>query len=486
MTIPFKNIPDNLRLPFMFAEIDPSKANTSPLAQRSLLTFTADVPVICPSQSDARAAAGTGSILAGMIDAYRAADPTGEMWALPLVDDAGGTAATGAVTFTGTSTAAGTVPLYIGGHSIPVALASGTTAAQAATAVAAAITAAIGIPVTAAAVSTAVNLTARNKGECGNDIDLRVAYKGTAGGEAMPAGLTVAFTAMSAGATNPVLTTGLTNLNDTPFDFIVCSLTDATSLAAIAGLLNDTTGRWAWSAQVYGHCWIAKRASSGTNASFATALNNQHITNVAFTDSPTPAWKWAAAFAGVSAVSIRKDPGQPLQFLTVPGLLAPPLASRWSLLIRNNTLLYGGCSTWTVDPSGVVVIENMITTYVTNTAGQPDNSYLEVEPIFTSMYVLRRLSTTIQTKFGRSKKARDGTRLLPGSNVVTPSIVKLELVAGYRQMEAEGYVQNSDAFAAGVSVEEDPNNPSRFNILYPATLIGQLRVLAVLFQFRLA
>lgn len=497
MTVPFRNIPANTRLPLFYAELDNSKANTTPLAQRTLLigqktgqgTLAANVAVVCQSQSDGRAAAGSGSILAGMIDAYRDNDPIGEMWVLPLADDGTAVAATGSVTFTGTTTAVGTVPLYIGGRSVPVIIASGQTAAQVATTIAAAATAAVGLPVLAAVDGTTaskVNLTARNGGECSNDIDIRIAYKGSAAGEAMPPGLTVAIAAMAGGTNNPSLTTAITNLNDTAFDFIVCSLTDATSLAAIAALLSDTTGRWSWTSQVYGHCWVAKRGTAGANASFATGLNNQHLTVIPFLDSPTPAWKWAAAFAAVSATALRIDPAQPQQSLKVAGLLAPPLASRYSKLVRNNTLLFGGCSAWDVDVTGTIVIENIVTTYVTNGQGQADDSYLEIETLFTSIYVLRALSGMVSTKYARVKLARNGTRLLQGSNVVTPDTIRADLIALYRELEGKGYVQNSAAFAAQLVIEIDSGNPNRVNVLLPATLINQLRVFAVLFQFRLA
>ncbi|HEX7693913.1 MAG TPA: hypothetical protein VF409_05455, partial [Sphingomonas sp.] len=305
MTIPFKNISGNLRVPLFYAELDNSRANTNPVPQRALLigqktaagTMTANLPVVCQSTVDSRAAAGSGSILAGMIDAYRAVDKNGEMWALPLSDDGAAAAATGAMTFSGSTTGAGTFYLYIGGRLVSVPVASGQTAAQIATTVAAAVNAGIGLPVTAAVdgVNTAkVNLTARNAGECGNDIDLRWMYRGATAGEFPPPGATVTFTGMTGGATNPVLTTALTNLNDTEFDFIVCSLTDATSLAAIAALLADDIGRWSWTSQIYGHCFVAKRGTAGQNATFATALNNQHITNIPMFDTPTPPWRWAA------------------------------------------------------------------------------------------------------------------------------------------------------------------------------------------------
>lgn len=495
--IPFKNIPSNLRVPLFYAELDNSKANTAALAQRALLigqklpagTLLPNVPVSCASQSDGRTAAGQGSILAGMIDAYREGDAGGDMWVLPLVDDGAAAPATGSITFSGTSAELRALPLYIAGRLVAPVIASGQTAAQIATTLAAAINATSGLPVQAAidgTIAAKINFTARNAGECGNDIDLRFAYKGAAAGEALPVGVTVAIVPMAGGAINPTLTTALANLQDMPFDFIVCSLTDATSLAAIAALLNDTNGRWAWSQQVYGHCWVAKRGTAGANASFATGLNNQHITNIPFPESPTPPWKWAAAFAGVEAVSIRADPGVPHQTLVVPGVLPPALASRWSLAVRNNTLLYGGCSTWTVDAAGNVVIENVITTYVTNAAGQLDNSYLEIETLFLIVFVLRALSGMVSAKYSRVKLAADGTRVKPNSNVVMPSTIRADIIALYRDLEGQGMVQNAAAFAAGLVVEKDTANPNRVNVLLPAVLINQLRTFAVLMQFRLS
>lgn len=492
--IPFKQIPGNLRVPLFYAELDASRANSNPRPQRALLigqktaagTLAANVPVVSASQSDARVAAGPGSILAGMVDAYRANDATGELWVLPLTDDGAATAATGTITFTGPTTAAGTLALYIAGRLLAVPLASGQTAVQVATTVAAAIGADTRLPVGAAAAGAVVTLTALNKGFVGNDIDVRVNYLGAAGGELLPAGLGVAIVGLAGGATNPSLTAGLAALQDTPFDFIVCSLTDAASTNAIAALLSDTTGRWSWSSQVYGHCFVAYRGTAGTCAAFATGLNNQHISCIGYTDSPTPPWKWAAAFAGAAAVSLRADPGLPLQTLQVAHVLAPPLASRFSLAIRNATLLYGGVATWTVDPTGAVAIENMVTTYVTNTAGQADDSYLEVETLYLLMFVLRRLSDVVASKYSRVKLAADGVRLLPGSNVVTPSVIRADLVAAYRELEARGMVQNSGAFAAGLVVEKDAQNPNRVNVLWPGTLINQLRTFALLAQFRLS
>lgn len=492
MTVPFKQIPQNVRTPLFFAEIDNSRANTAVTNQRALLigpmttgAATANIPLLSAGTGDANTQFGANSVLALMTAAYRRNDQFGEVWCLPLADAGGAVAATGSIAFTAAPTANGTISLYIADQLISVSVTQGMTTAQIATAVAAAINLIPSMPATAAASTSTVTLTADNKGLVGNDIDIRFNKQGAAGGEVLPTGLTATITAMASGATNPALTTALGNLLDMPFDFIACAFTDTTSMDAIKAFLNDSTGRWSWQQQVFGHAFYAYRGTWGSLTTFGTARNNQHETVMGFNDSPTPSWQWAASVAAVTAVSVRADPGIPMQTVALTGVSAPPLQSRFNLSQRN-TLLYDGISTFTVADDGTVAIENLITTYQTNAFGQPDNSYLEIETMFLLAYVLRRLRTLVTSKYARVKLAADGTRFAPGSAIVTPKIIKADQIAEYRQMEYEGYVQGSDIFAQALIVEQNASNPNRVDVLWPGTLINQLRIFALLAQFRLS
>ena len=492
MTLPFANIPSNLRLPLFFAEVNNTQANSAVLNQRALIvgqitaagTGTPNVPVLSQGVADAATVGGPGSMLHLMTQAYRQNDNFGEVWYLPLADDPGATAAAGSIAITAAPTANGTLSFYIGGVRISQPVLTTQTTAQIATALAATITATANLPVTAVAATSTVTLTAINKGPGGNDIDLRVNYQGAAGGEYTPTGLTFTITAMTGGATAPSLTTGLANLLDKPFDFIVFPYTDTTSLNAIQSFLNDVTGRWSWSTQIYGHYFSAIRGTAGTLTTFGVARNDQHGSIMGFYDSPTPNWVWAAAMTGAVASSVRADPAVPLQTLVIQGVLAPPIQSRFLLTIRN-TLLYDGISTFTVGDDGTVRIENMITTYQKNAFGQPDNSYLEAETMFTLMYVLRFLQTRITSKFPRMKLAADGTKFAPGSGVVTPNTIRADQIAAYKELERAGLVQNSAAFAQNLIVQQNASNPNRVDVLWPGTLINQLRIFALLAMFRL-
>lgn len=491
MGVSFNNIPSNTRVPLFYAEVDASRAGYFQQNNRALIigqklaagTAAANVPVFCSSQDQARTLCGIGSVVERMVGAYRQNDSFGEVWILPLDDNGAGVNATGTITITGSATAAGTLNLYIAGQRLQVAVGSGDTATTIASAIVTAITAATSLPVTASSSTGTVTLTAKHKGEVGNDIDVRVNFYGALGGESLPAGVGVTVVAMASGATNPVLTTALANIGDEIFDYIILPYTDTTSLNAIGAFLNDTTGSWSYAKQTYGGAFSAKKGTVGTLQTFGGLRNDQHVSVIGYNGSPTPAYEVAAMYGAQAAKSLSIDPARPLQTLPLVGLLPIPVANRFTQSERN-TLLYNGVATC-YQSAGAVYIERAATTYRVNTWGQADPSYLDVETLFTLAYVLRQLKYAITQKFPRHKLANDGTNFGPGQAIVTPKIIKAELLAQYDKLEYIGLVENKAAFAENLIVERDATDPNRVNVLYPPDLVNQLRIFAVLAQFRL-
>lgn len=492
MPIPFSNISTNLRTPLFYAEFDNSQANTATATQRTLIIgqMTAispdsvNTPIIASSPAGVAGLFGSGSMLHNLMTAYVANDTAGEIYLLPLADDEDMVSATGKITVTSAASETGVISLYIAGTRVQISVVATDVVADIAAALAAAINAATSLPVTAAVSAAIVTLTAKNKGAHGNGIDIRLNYQGSAGGEATPAGLVLTFTPMGTGAGSPDLTDALANLGDQTFDFIVNPYTDTTSLDAVKTFLSDTTGRWSYASQLYGHALGVLAGTYGALTAAGEARNDQHASLVGIYDSPTPAYIWSAAIYGAIAGSLRNDPGRPLQTLAVNGVLAPPLASRFTLTERNN-LLYSGISTITVADDGTVQIENVITTYQTNKYGDADDSYLQIETLFLLMYVTRYIRTQITSKFARMKLAANGTRFAAGSAIVTPNTIRAELIAQYTTLEYGGYVQDAAAFAAGLIVEQNASNLNRVDVLWDGTLINQLRIFALLNQFRL-
>ncbi|MDB6374466.1 phage tail sheath subtilisin-like domain-containing protein [Photorhabdus bodei] len=495
MAVPFSRVPNNIRAPLFYVEFDNSMANSAIATQRTLIigqmlsTSTAkpDIPERISSAAQVANLFGNGSMLHGMAEAYFANDQAAEIWVLPLSDADNMVAAKGSVKVSSPATDTGVISLYIGGQRVQITVVATDKAEQVATALSDAINKKVTLPVTAIVAfdsADTVTLTAKNKGAAGNSIDLRLNYRGQAGGEFTPAGMELKITQMAGGAGAPDLKNALGNLKDRSFDFIANPYTDTASLDDVKAFLSDTTGRWSWEQQLYGHSYGAINGAYGELASFGEQRNYQHETLLGVTKSPTPNYIWAAALTGAIAPSLRNDPGRPVQTLPISGVLAPASEDQLDLIERNN-LLHSGISTFTVADDGTIQVENIITTYQKNSFGDNDDSYLEVETLYLLMYVTRYIRTQITSKFARMKLVKDASRYAPGSAIVTPNVIRAELIAQYRTLEYNGYVQDSKSFAKGLIVDINPQNPNRIDVLWTGTLINQLRVFALLNQFRL-
>ena len=488
MAINFTYYDVSNRVPGVYVEMDPSQANTATELQNSLLfgqmlptgTATPNEPVLIESKTQILQLCGQGSMLANMAQRYVTDDQFGPCYIVPLQDNATGQPATGTITVTGPATAPGTINCYIGGIRTQCAVSNGDTADAIATNLTAAINANADLGVTAAAAAAVITLTTVHKGQAMNGTDVRFDYYGTAGGEYGVAGVGLAVVAMSGGTANPVLDTALANLSDQNFDFICMPYTDTVSLNAIQEFLSDATGRWSWEQMIYGGAFAAYSGTLGACSTFGNSRNDQHVSIMAYNDSPDPPWIWAAVMMAYAASSLRVDPGLPLQYMATE-LKPPPIASRWTIGERN-TLLYDGMSTFRVNDAGQVIMERMCTTYQKNAAGAADDSYLDVETMFGLMFVARDLTNFLLTRYMRKKLVSDQTPIMPGSNCVNSLMIKASVVQEYRVLQTNGYVQNADAFAAAVVVEDAGNGLVK--ILAPVDLVNQLRQIAILLQFR--
>jgi len=490
MAISFDKIPGNLRVPGVYTEIDSSQAvrGVQLLAFRILLlgqkltsgTAAALTAVRVTSVQQARQLFGAGSMLAAMAEAALASNTTNELWCMPLEDNGSGVAATGAITLGGAPTKAGTVSVYIAGKAVQIPVASTDTTAALATALATAINADTTLPVTAevdSVDSSKLNLTARNKGEAGNGIDVRVGYYG----EQMPAGLTATITAMTGGTGNPDISAALAALGDEWFQVIGMPYTDAVNLAKLEAELASRFGPMR---EIEGHAFAAARGSHGALGTLGDSRNSPHLTIVAAAYEPMPPYVKAAETAALAAYYASIDPARPLQTLAYNYCLPPAEADRFTLEERN-LLLYDGIATTYVDAGGVMRMERMVTTYKSNAAGAPDIAFLDVETLFTLMTIRHDWRDYIRRKYPRHKLANDGTRFAPGQSVATPNLIKAEAVAKFREWEELGLVENFEQFKADLIVERSPTDPNRLDVLMPPDVINGLRVLATKIQFRL-
>lgn len=486
----FNNIPSDIRVPLFYAEVDNSQANSATSTMPRLIvaqvnddSTAAEVGklTLVSSQGLAVGIGGPGSMLAQMYETWRRIDPAGEVWCLPVKGN--GTPAEGTVTVTGAATESGLLNLYVGGVRVRAVVASGATLDEVAKSLAAAVNAA-SLPVSATSAAGVVKLTCKWSGESGNDIALQLNRLGRNNGESTPAGLTVALSGMAKGAGSPEVADLLASLGDEPFEFICSPWTDATSLNAWQEFMGDTVGRWSWAKQLYGHLYAAKRGTIGQLVAFGVTRNDQHATIHGFEPGcPDPFWRVAAAYAARTAVFISADAARPTQTGELTGIAPAPAGERFTLTERQSLLTHGIATA--SFSGGAQRIERGITTYQRNAYDQPDDSYLDSESLHQSAYVISYLKSVITSKYGRHKLANDGTRFGAGQAIVTPTVIRAEMIASYYALERLGIVENADAFAQFLIVERSATNPNRLDVLFPPDLVNQLRVFALQYQFRL-
>lgn len=494
MAVSFNYIPANVRVPLFYAEVDNSMANTATAEKKALLiglmgtgTAAAGVPTLVSTAEQAKVKFGRGSPLALMAEAFRNQNTTGELWCLPVACDSA-TAATGTVTLAGTALESGTLSLYVGSELVALAVSAGTKAAEAALSLVAAVNAKQDLPVKAAIASdgdSTVTLTAKVAGLFANDILIGKNLQGDVGGEADVSGLNLTVGgALTGGAGEPDYATAFKAVGAETFWFVGIQDNSATALDAVKEEFNDSTGRWSYARMQYGHVFTTKRGDAESLVTFGKTRNEQHVTVFGIEEgNPEPCYVVTAAALGRIAGFITNDPARPVQTGELNGLMQPAVEKRFGFADKN-TLLHNGIATIYYQ-SGTVMIERAITTYQVNKFGDADNSYLDVTTMYTLAEIITRLKTAITSKYSRHKLANDGTRYGPGQAIVTPNVIRSELIAQYASMERDGLVENAELFAKYLIVEHNSSDVNRLDVLLPPDLVNQLRIFALQAQFRL-
>jgi phage tail sheath gpL-like len=497
MPISFANIPANIKVPLYWVEVDPSMAGLPSINLNALLVgvmttdgdAVPDVPIPIGSQAQADQHFGMGSELSRMFAAYYKNNLANEVWGLPVSEPVGATAATATISVVTAANAAGTIHLYIGGNYVPVVISPTDTIDNIATAIGDAINADDTLPVTATVALGTLTITALWKGISGNDIMVSLNYYGARGGETTPVGLDLQLPAtgfLTGGAGVPVFDNAIANMGEEPFEYVAMPYTDSESLFVWDQEYGFTDGgRWGWQRQLFGHIFSAKRGLYADLLTFGQTLNSgvESIMAVEM-DSPSPTYEWAAAYAAKAQRALVNDPARPLQTLSLNNIKAATINNRFRFE-ELNSIASNGLAIQKIGSDNQPMIAREQTTYRLNLYGQTDDAYELVTTLATLAKLLRNQRQVITSKFPRHKLANDGTKFGPGQAIVTPGIIKSELIASYSMDMFNGLVEDLRNFKRHLMVERDPNDPNRINVLYPPDLINQLRIFAVLAQFRL-
>ncbi|MEK7394556.1 MAG: hypothetical protein AAB214_18515 [Fibrobacterota bacterium] len=351
--ITLSSIPANSLRPAHLLEFDLwSGANGLPLNKQRLGiiaqklaagTAAALQPVRVITKVDAGVLFGFGSIAYRMVMAALRVYSSQEIWVIPQVDDGAATAAAGNITLTGTATGPGVLTMEVGYDILEVGVVTGDTATTLAIRARAALNAAVELPVSFAGATGVLAATFRNKGTCGNGFHL--------GGSCTAAGISVASSDCSCGATDPDIQSAYDAAATMRLHVITPWSGGQTDIAKGKNHIETVSGPVEKKA---GRVFAVVPSTTTVSAAIAIAqaINHERVVVSMLPGSRSPTWEIAAAYGITEA--LMSDPAEPTAGKILPGIHAPAPSSRL-LGSEVEALLAGGIAPLTVSDDAVQI-----------------------------------------------------------------------------------------------------------------------------------
>ncbi len=476
MAISFNDIPENLRTPGSFIEFEPRAANWSELKKVLLIGYANDgegdgnegeiYPI---SRTDiARTRFGYTSMLAQMAAAFKDNGPDLDLYAIALTKPVAQANAYGAINIDEDATTASVFNVWINAIKVAISVNAEDTADVIATNLTAAINNDPFMPVTAEATDANIKLTAKWPDALGNSITLNTTLYQNKNKVAHT------LTPMAYGAGTPDLQQVIDVMGEQQWHYIVNPFMSEEQLRLLE---DEMDSRWGPMRQIDGRVFMARSGSYDAIRDFGKQYNCPHFTCLGIFNSPTPHWLAATINCAVAASHLDIDPARPLQDLELVGMIAPEFRPNRA---ERNVLLYSGIATFQIEFDGECQIERQITMYQKNDQSFSDDAYLDIQ-VPETLSMMRWLQRyTVYGTFPRYKLARSTENYGPGQKIVTPAMVKAELLNLYENvfMFEKGWVQDFEHYKKTLLVEVHPDDPDRLDYRDQPTLIGQFRILA--------
>lgn len=427
-----------------------------------------NTPTVCTTVAEAAALAGNGSQLYETFRKIRRAAPASVIYVahVPVI----GTVPVWTVTVGAVPAAGGGGIIEIAGRRINVNVAAGDSAAIVAASIAAAVNAwqdpltQAFLPVTASATTNVVTLTARHAGTTMNEIEFYI--DGSLSGNVFTtAWLTIAQSVVGTGTAD--VSGALAVLGNLPFHWIVSPFGDATNIAAAKTAFSDSTGRWSFLQQLYGHYITVSTGSTAQLTTFGLAQNDDHITTLGRFPSPTPSWEFLAGLVGrvvpwlsdsTNGNAARNQTG-----LAAEDVRPPRDPATWPRdYSTRNAFLQSNISTWTVDAVGNVVLDKLITMKRLNSSGHVDTTFRDIQTMAQVVHFLTYMRAGLSYRHANKSVADSNPAALP--TISDPKQIRSDCIQLYGDMVNFGLMENIERFSATLVVERDLSNRRRVNI----------------------
>ncbi|OOF46941.1 phage tail protein [Rodentibacter trehalosifermentans] len=459
--IEFDNIPSSLRLPGVYTEYNARNAvSTLPTNEQNVLivapmldgdnAFSAPTPIY--SDLDAKTAFGAGSWAHLMARLAIKNNAMIRLTAIGLKDNEAGVAATGSIALSGTSTSAGVLKVVIGGVDYAVAISKAETAEHVASRLNAVINAGEYCPVTATVEEGTISLTAKCKGEIGNEIEVTA--------NITAADMAVSVTILANGAENADLSAALASVAGEHYHVIISPFADDKNAKALLEHLDAVASPTEKKPGVGVLGW---RGSMASGTTYAEKINDERVTVGWYKGAVESNALIAAGFGAI--IAGQEDPAKPLNTLEIKGL-TPVSATQTPLKTEVNQALFHGLTPIMVVNNRVQIVR-AITTYTKSPANVDDPSWLDLTTIRTLDYTRKAIEQRIALRFPQSKLSNR-----------TPPKVRSEILDVLYRLEQEEILENVDANKDKLLVVRNAKDPNRLDTVIPADVVNGLHVVA--------
>ena len=459
--IEFDKIPTSIRKPGVYTEYNSRNAvSTLPTNEQEVLIvapmlgegseFTA--PVRIYSDYDAEVAFGAGSWAHLMARIAIQNNPLLRLSIIGLKDDDAGVAATGTLTIAGTASAIGYMTTSIAGVEYKVSVAKSEAATAVAARLAAVINASHICPVKAQASEGSITLTAKCKGEIGNEITLSAS--------SYTPSMTLNAQAFASGANNADLAKALASVAGTHYNVIISPFSDDKNAKALVAHLETVSSPLE---KKPGIGVIGWRGTMATGTTYTEKINSERVTCAWYKGAVESNALVAAGYGAV--IAGEEDPAKPLNTLEIKGL-TPVDVTQNPLLTEVNQALFHGLTPVTVVTHRVRIMR-AITTYTKSATNTDDPSYLDLTTIRTLDYTRKALEQRIELRFPRSKLSNR-----------TPPKVRSEILDVLYRLENLEILENVEAHKAKLLVQRNQQDPNRLDTVIPADVVNGLHVVA--------
>jgi phage tail sheath gpL-like len=387
-----------------------------------------------PNDGTEDALFGQTSHIAGLVRQFKKLNKLSRLDILPLADGGAAVKATAVAAVTGTATEDGEIVLTIGSdknHKKTISITSGDSATDVGDAIVTAFDADSDLPTSQANVTGTVTFTAENGGTLADEWD--IVLSGSV------AGVTVALTGWTGGATDPTLTGILSVIANIRYQSILWP-----SVYALTEIETELNTRFNTANDVKdGVAFQIKRGTMATLKTYVATLNSQSlvipgnktVSKTLHKGSATVEMPDIQCAQVVAERALRLTDGAPLsQFMSTVAPLdqfggihigSLPYANTGmpNLPIANAEDFFSSTDLSEMTDNGVsiigpnraysgVVMGEMVTTYLKDTAGNPDTSYKYLNTVDTASLIREYYFENYKKRYTQSRLT-DGD-LVPG------------------------------------------------------------------------